>query len=1601
MKTPSTRTPVPPHRRLPLVFLLSLLLLAQGQLSAAPYPKEGRPTEWTQPDGTRLPLRVFGDDFYARTATPEGYTVLFNPGDLTYYFAATAPGAPSLVRSTIPAHHRPPPGLPKGLAEPKAIAARLRAENLEKALPHQRHDWARRVAAARDRSGHSERGPTAVSKVGLCIPVQFPDDPATATADPVSLPATRLQVDRFCNETGYPDFGNTGSVRDYYHNQSDGQLTFTQLVAPVITLPHPRNYYNFGDYPANTELRAYIDAGGRMVAHAIAALQAQGFDFSTLSVDENSKVLATSLLFAGPDSGVFAEGLWPHRSSIFPSIDVGSPGNPIYISGYQITNAQFQAIPIGTYIHEIGHLLLGYPDLYDQGAESAGVGEHCLMGSGNHLNNGRTPAPLSIYLKDISGWADITDLAPGAAHEADLPTTGNRGLRIANPAAPGEYFLIENRGAGDKWAAACPDQGILIWHVDESVFGNENSEMSPSLHYELSVEQADGAFDLEHGSDRGDASDLFDAATSYFNNGSVPDSRWWSGTASGIAVEVRSPPGAIMNVLLGDKIPLHLAIDAPALTWTSAGDQPWFGQSAVTHDAGDAAASGDIGDSQSSRLETAVTGPGTLSFWWKVSSQANAGFLRLEVDGAPVAAAPQISGNVDWKSQTVPLPPGPHTLRWIYLKDGSGSSGADTGWLDQVAFYPGLAANVLVTTLTDESNGSLNPALGSGTSLREAILHATNSDVIGFLPTLGGGTISLTSGLTVGKSYVIDAPGGITITGNDSYRILDIQSGKMVALKGLKLTHGKATGDGGAIKNAGILTLSQCQLLTNTATDDGGAIYSTGTLTLNSTILSNNSCTDAGGAIDSENTLTLAGCTLSSNTAGDNGGAIFNDDATLTLTDCLLDGNHANGAAGGGAIDNDNGGAVTLTRCTLTVNHANFDGGAIDSDGSLTLHESTLWGNSAATGGGAIQQVSSTLLMSNCTLAANTAKVGAAIDGDGTSTIDLVSCTISDNHASDDGGGIEETSGTLRLTNTIIAGNTAVDIGPDLKASSINLEGGVNLLGTTSGLGGTFSGLTGAPLLSALGNYGGPTPTMPPLAGSSALDHGGATALTIDQRGFPRISGAALDIGAVEAQPGLLIVSTLASSGPGSLRDAIASAIPGDTLTFSPALSGGSIALDGSQLTLDRDIHIDASALPGGITIAGDGLSRVFEIPEGVTASLLGLTIESGYASEFDGGEGGGLLNAGDLELISCMIRGNTADFGGAGIFSRGMLTMQGCTVRDNESFGSGGGIGNRGTMTLSRSTISGNGSGGGSGAGIACEAVDSSAELNLCTIAANFSNASGGGIYHRGQLVLTECTVAANGANDWGGIGNDGGDLTLRHSIVAGNFGFEDEPSDIGGLVGTQSPDNLLGTTTNTVGYTGMVANARLAPLGNYGGPTRTMPPMPGSPVIDASAASGSTDQRGAPRISGPAADLGAVEAVAFSTLPLADTDADGIPDLLEPALGLDLGTDDSAVDSDGDGATDARELADMTDPADSGSYLRITSFELTPGFDPFTHPLVSISFPTFPGLSYHIEADPDADFTGPGYRIVVPTFTATGHSATRQISLGTVRDFVRAVRE
>jgi uncharacterized repeat protein (TIGR01451 family) len=142
---------------------------------------------------------------------------------------------------------------------------------------------------------------------------------------------------------------------------------------------------------------------------------------------------------------------------------------------------------------------------------------------------------------------------------------------------------------------------------------------------------------------------------------------------------------AVSIIIPNQTLSLQLAnaLSYSSTPWMSGGNALWQIETNITYNSTNAAQSGSIIDSQQTWIQTSVYGPGTLSFWWKVSSQAGGDYLDFITNGIVVT---NISGSVNWTQVNFNVAPGNNVLQWKYIKDGSISSGSDAGWLDQVVY---------------------------------------------------------------------------------------------------------------------------------------------------------------------------------------------------------------------------------------------------------------------------------------------------------------------------------------------------------------------------------------------------------------------------------------------------------------------------------------------------------------------------------------------------------------------------------------------------------------------------------------------------------------------------------------------------------------------------------------------------------------------------------------------------------------------------------------------------------------------------------------------------------------------------------------------------
>ena len=135
--------------------------------------------------------------------------------------------------------------------------------------------------------------------------------------------------------------------------------------------------------------------------------------------------------------------------------------------------------------------------------------------------------------------------------------------------------------------------------------------------------------------------------------------------------------------------------DFTSYDWEFGGNMPWLITSQDPYEGQYCMQSGDIGDNQSSSVSVTmnVLTDGDISFYYKVSSEANYDFLTFSIDGNPMGSW---AGSVEWSEATYPVSAGERIFTWVYNKDFSISSGSDCGWVDYIVFPPSAPEGLMV-----------------------------------------------------------------------------------------------------------------------------------------------------------------------------------------------------------------------------------------------------------------------------------------------------------------------------------------------------------------------------------------------------------------------------------------------------------------------------------------------------------------------------------------------------------------------------------------------------------------------------------------------------------------------------------------------------------------------------------------------------------------------------------------------------------------------------------------------------------------------------------------------------------------------------------------
>lgn len=659
-----------------------------------------------------------------------------------------------------------------------------------------------------------------------------------------------------------------------------------------------------------------------------------------------------------------------------------------------------------------------------------------------------------------------------------------------------------------------------------------------------------------------------------------------------------------------------------------------------------------------------------------------------------------------------------------------------------------------------------------------------------------------------------DLVGGTAVSGG----AIQIAAGSTVTLNNVNVTDNLGTGDaatnGGAIDNAGTLTITGGSLTGNVAggvSGSGGAIINSGTLTVTDASFSNNNANRAGGAIEqrtNEASMTLNNVTadsnevfdnpgnggflhisqaggadinmgsFTSNTAANEGGALWNGGGLMTVDGATITDNIAAGVnafEGGGGIFNQ-GGTLTITNTTIDDNSAtgtSGSGGGIfnNAGGTLSVTGGSISGNSAQRAGGGIEDRSldemsppaalspaGSVTLTNVTLnnngAGNNPGNGGGLHATGPTVIDISGATITGNAAAREGGGLWNGSGPMSIADSTISNNAANGDAADDGGGGIFNQGGVITI-------------TGADTI---------------ITDNAALGVSGSGGGIFNNEGQVFVTDAS-------------ITANIANRAGGGIEDRSTTSVPN---AANPTISLTNVTLDGNSAGVQLGgtplgktgaVRSQGVALGtptpnpgngGGLHITGDGGGV-----NGGYVIVTGGTVNGNLAAL----EGGGLWNFGaPSELVvdgttlnSNVANGEAADTGGGALFNNGgIMTVSNATMMMNtatEGSGSGGAVlSDGGTLDISLSTMSGNTSARAGGAiEVRGGATTTLTDVTMDDNETGPSPGNGGGMHVSGEnatTTISRSTVSNNvAANEGGGLWNfDNSDMRVWNSTIWGN---------------------------------------------------------------------------------------------------------------------------------------------------------------------------------------------------------------------------------------
>lgn len=452
----------------------------------------------TQPDGSTLELKQIGDEWTSWRETVDGYVVERDNDGYWKYATFEKGGIQSVpIRNAIVNKTSPETLGLKKRSRPTKESVQLHYEflntqnNAQINLPEPKDQRVQTLSLSTEDQIDYE------NQTRKCIVILAAFSDHWEAGNVVQAKGySKKDYEAILGERGHSSLSPSGSVRDYYLENSYGKLDIEFHLSNWVRLPKPESWYGDNENEREGEQRVRD-----MAMDAITAAINDGFDFSVGDSNNDNWVDMLYIIHSGhkeSNSGNPESTIWPRwwtikegrlevegismRHFATSSAMNGSPDGPREIT------------TIGTICHEIGHLL-GLRDLYDVSDNVEGIGTWGLMGNGEwgalRYGNGSQPTHLSAFSKVFLGFVKPELVESGEQILPNVETNPSIHMIRYGLTNENEYFLLENRAPVGFDSELPP--GILVWHVDETIPINKTDDHD---HLSVYLEEASGEASL-------------------------------------------------------------------------------------------------------------------------------------------------------------------------------------------------------------------------------------------------------------------------------------------------------------------------------------------------------------------------------------------------------------------------------------------------------------------------------------------------------------------------------------------------------------------------------------------------------------------------------------------------------------------------------------------------------------------------------------------------------------------------------------------------------------------------------------------------------------------------------------------------------------------------------------------------------------------------------------------------------------------------------------------------------------------------------------------------------------------------------------------------